>query len=72
MDSKKLRVLLAERGLTQIALAACLGISPASLSYWMKGHYRPPKEAQERIARFFGIQMDELFPNSDHGESVQT
>lgn len=66
MDVRRLRVLLAEKGLSQIRLASAIGISPASLSYYVQGHYQAPKEIQERIASFLKVRRESLFPQSEN------
>jgi transcriptional regulator with XRE-family HTH domain len=47
-------------GLTQLELAIQLGVTPATVSNWERG-VAEPKVAQLRaIARFFGVNSDDI------------
>lgn len=47
-------------GKTQKELAAIVGVSPSTLSDWMKGKKYPRIDKIERLASFFGITKSDL------------
>jgi putative transcriptional regulator len=65
----RLKVLRAERDWTQADLAARLGVSRQTVNVIEKGHYSPSLELAFRMARLFGLTVEEIFqPDMHHGE----
>ena len=63
MDNKKLnrlKVVLAEKGLSNKWLAEQLGVTQATVSKWVTNTSQPSIEALMKIAQFLGVGMDEL------------
>ena len=50
-----------DRGVTQEALAAHLGVSKAAVSKWEVGQSLPDVSLLPRIAAYFSLTIDELF-----------
>lgn len=60
----------AVRGMTQTALAASSGISPASISKWERGDQLPEPAALERVANALQLPVTWLLrPMPDYGQS---
>lgn len=63
MDNKnlnRLKVVLAEKGLSNKWLAEQLGVTQATVSKWVTNTSQPSIEALMKIAQFLGVGMDEL------------
>ena len=57
---ENLRLLLAERALTQTQLAVQLNTTQATVSRWLKGNFLPNIRVQTLLAQFFGVRGDWL------------
>ena len=57
---RRLRALRGERQLTQQELADALGISKSSVNMYERGEREPGLDLLEKIARFFGVDVDDL------------
>lgn len=55
-------------GLKGVQLAELIGTSPASVSNWESGNVEPRRVWQERLAKVFGVSVDELW-NGKGGKS---
>lgn len=63
IPTKTLKQLRADRGLTSRELAGELGVSLSAVSAWETGYRTPPLRMALRIARFFGVPLEEIrFP----------
>jgi transcriptional regulator with XRE-family HTH domain len=56
--------------LTQIELAALLGVEQTTISRWERGGTAPPDELRPRLAAHLGCPVHELFAYDDNGEAV--
>jgi DNA-binding XRE family transcriptional regulator len=61
----RLRGLIEEKGVTQVALASLLGISRQSFSAYCDGSTQPNIENTIKMANYFGVSVDYLFGLSD-------
>jgi putative transcriptional regulator len=59
--SNRLRVLRAERNITQEGLAAAIGVTRVTISCIERGEYNPSVELVFRLARFFGTAVEDVF-----------
>ena len=57
---KTLRQLREEHGWAQPDVAALLGLSQGLISRWERGAAIPPEPQQARLARLFGVRVDEI------------
>ncbi|MBP1911173.1 helix-turn-helix transcriptional regulator [Thermococcus stetteri] len=57
----RLRELREERGLTQEELARVLGVTRQTIIAIEKGKYDPSLRLAFRIARFFGLKIEDVF-----------
>lgn len=57
----KLKVLRAERGITQADLAKALGTHQATVSSWEIGRTVPRPHTMQKIADYFGVSKDDIF-----------
>ncbi len=57
---KTIRELRQERGWTQLELANRLGVTPSAVYNWERGKFEPTASMFRRIARAFGVSMDEI------------
>lgn len=59
-------------GMTQVQLAAALGVTQQLVSAWERGQSAPRDERRAQVARILGVTPDELFayPDSDGGEEA--
>jgi len=54
-----------ERGMSQVEIAAALGVSRQTVIAIETGRYSPSLPLAFRIARFFGSTVDEMFDASE-------
>jgi len=54
IDIKNLRKLREGEGLTQLQLAAKVGVSPSTIFRWEKGKHIPHPERLKKLNRIFG------------------
>jgi len=54
-----------ERGMSQVEVAAALGVSRQTVIAIETGRYSPSLPLAFRIARFFGSTVDEMFDASE-------
>ena len=57
-----------EGGLSQEALAKHLDVTPNTVSRWETATYKPDINDLEKLARFFGVSILELFPQQELGD----
>ncbi|ASJ03126.1 transcriptional regulator [Thermococcus profundus] len=57
----RLRELREERGLTQEELAKALGVTRQTIIAIEKGKYDPSLRLAFKIARFFGVKIEDVF-----------
>ncbi len=55
-----LRTLMAKRGWNQLQAAAALSVSQANISRWLSQNHEPSADVLIRIAKAFGVTLDEL------------
>lgn len=58
--TKKIKLLLKEKGISQTELAENVGVSQAMISYIVKGFKAPSVTLLKRISDYLGVKMDEL------------
>lgn len=58
--TKKIKLLLKEKGISQTELAENVGVSQAMISYIVKGIKAPSVTLLKRISDYLGVTMDEL------------
>jgi transcriptional regulator with XRE-family HTH domain len=63
----RVKIELARRNMTISDLAKALGIHQGNLSWVINGVRRSPK-TEEKIAAYFGLPREELFPPRSAGE----
>ena len=61
----RLRVLRAEKDLTQEALAKAVGISRQTIVAIEKGNYHPSVKLSLEIAAFFEVKLEDVFSLGD-------
>lgn len=57
---KKLADLMHSRSVPQNELAEAIGVTPAAVSYIVRGLNDPSLKVAKRIAKYFGVTVDEL------------
>ena len=62
---KRIAFLRKEKGLTQEELAQHMGISPQAVSKWENDQTCPDISAQPKLARLFGVTVDELLEGKE-------
>lgn len=67
---KRLAALLDERGVTQLELAARVGVTRAAMSRYVSGDREPRFVTLMRIAEELGVHVEDLL--SPAGDSVET
>ena len=68
--SQRLAALLAERNMTQLELAARIGVTRAAMSRYVSGEREPRLVTLVRIAEELAVNVDDLFAAESH--SVET
>jgi len=61
----KFKLLLMEKGLTQIGIAHALGISECELSKVVNGHREPTDEVKGKLSKYLNTNAEYLFGNTD-------
>lgn len=61
----RLEALRKERGVRQEDLAQALGVSRQTVISLEKGKYNPSLALAFRLARYFGLPIEEIFDDSD-------
>ena len=61
----RLEELRKERGIRQEDLAQALGVSRQTVISLEKGKYNPSLALAFRLARYFGLPIEEIFDDSD-------
>lgn len=62
---ERIRLARQAAGLTQVQLAAAMGVAQQVVSAWEKGLYGPRDHKRIRLARILEKTVDELFPYDD-------
>src|SRR5260370_6760959 len=65
MTIRQLRTSFGGNGITQAELAEALNTTPHTICRWETGVHKPSLPDLESLARFFGIPMERMFPQSD-------
>lgn len=65
----ELRVLRATRDLTQADLAQLVGVTRKSINSIENGHYVPSTVLALRLARVFGVSVEDVFTLPDEADS---
>lgn len=68
MDLETLRIALARKNLTQIAVARSLGVDHGTFSRW-KRWYPVPKRYRSKLAAILGVSENRLFPKNGDASS---
>ncbi len=63
---ERLKELRAERGLSQVALAAAVGVSKGIISLWENGLREPTMTNLIALSRCFDVSLDELVGLKDY------
>ena len=64
--SQRLAALLAERNMTQLELAARIGVTRAAMSRYVSGEREPRLVTLVRIAEELDVNVDDLFAAESH------
>ena len=67
----RLRVLRAERNWSQLDLAERLGVSRQTVNALENGRYDPSLPLAFRIARLFGLRIEDVFLYEEEGDGAQ-
>ena len=59
--SNRLKVLRAEKNITQEELALAVGVTRVTINHIENGAYRPSLELAFQLSRFFGQTIEEIF-----------
>lgn len=57
---RAMKRLMYEQGLNGQDLARAVGVTDATISAWMRGHYLPKAQRVDRLARALGLTVSEL------------
>lgn len=62
---KNYEVLRDKAGLTDFAVAQATGIPPQTISAWKNNLYTPKTDKLLKIARFFGVSIEDLIEEKE-------
>ena len=62
---ERIRGLMKENGLSQVALAKKIGVKQNTVSAWVRGRKEPCIENLWRLADYFGVSVDYLVGRAD-------
>lgn len=68
--SEKLKMLRAEKGISQAALAAEIHISRSAVAKWENGLGLPGNESLKLLADFFDVSANDLLPDKNNAETI--
>ncbi len=68
---RELRQSFGGTGISQEALANALGVATNTVSRWETGAYKPAIEDLDKLARFFGVSVLDLFPHEERAKSKE-
>ena len=68
---KRIALLRKEKGLTQEELASHMGVSPQAVSKWENDQTCPDISALPKLARLFGVTVDELLEGKEETPAVR-
>lgn len=60
-----LKEIMKNKAVSSIALAEALGVSKATVSYWLNGKVFPSPDTLCKIANYLGVELWELFKAPD-------
>lgn len=60
----KLKILRAEKNITQEELARILNTNQKSISSWETGRAQPKPSMMQKIEDFFGVKKEVIFPEA--------
>lgn len=60
-----LRELRERSGLTRAHVAKKLDVDLSCVTHWELGDWRPLRKYQKKLAKMYGVTVDELFESSD-------
>jgi putative transcriptional regulator len=63
--TNRIRRLRSERDITQAALADAIAVTRVTISCIERGEYHPSLELALKLARFFGVAVEEVFRLED-------
>lgn len=66
--TNRLEWLRKQRGVRQEDLAQALGVSRQTIISLEKGKYNPSLALAFKLARYFGLPIEEIFDDSDEGQ----
>lgn len=69
-DVNRLRILRAERRLTQTAIWKRTGIQASRLSLLENGHVQPSEAESHKLARVFRLAIKDIFPGDAGSEDT--
>jgi transcriptional regulator with XRE-family HTH domain len=68
---KSIRELREERGWSQFELAVQAGVTPGTVGNWERGKTEPRATQLRRLAKVFGVPMDEIdIAEPEEGKAV--
>ena len=60
-----LRELRERSGLTRAQVAKKLNVDLSCVTHWELGDWRPLRKCHKKLAKMYGVTVDELFESSD-------
>ena len=70
MFAKRLKVLRAEKDITQAEFAKIIGVAQQTVGSWEKGKSTPSYELLNKIADYFNVSSDYLLGRESHNVSL--
>ena len=70
MLKQNLKALRTQKGISQSALAAMLGVSQQAVAKWESGKAEPDSNTLKEIAKYFNVSIDYLLDNEPEGGGV--
>lgn len=71
---EKFKELCSRKGVKTADVSRATGISQSTFSHWKKGDYAPNGDKMNKIAKFFGVDVDYFYLDEaikEHNESVE-
>lgn len=60
-----LKELRQKAGLTQEQVAKLIDVDQTAVSHWESGRYKPLAKYQKKLAKLYGVSMDDLIQKED-------
>lgn len=67
--SKRLKIIMIEKGIRNFDMAKHLGVDPSKVSKIVNGWIEPDETLKKRIAEYLGVPQESIWGNTDRDQT---